>query len=119
MSIMQVQPSKARIITRRPDSVVTIHPAASVIIPSRHYTCIRLSAAQRLYTLSQDLSSVVYIAIADVAQQRAVPIGTRQGRAILYRHSTLVALHTRHAEQLAAGEHSTVMQALKAVASQA
>jgi hypothetical protein len=82
------------------------------------YTYARLEADRRRYTLYADLSSALYSAILDVAQQRAAPIGIRQGRRIVYRHSALVALHTRFAAQLAAGAHWQVIQALQAVASQ-
>jgi hypothetical protein len=83
----------------------------------RPYTYARSENGTRRTLLYLELASALYTAILDVAQQRAVPIGIRQGRRILYRHSQLVALHARYAEQLATGEHWAVVQALETVTS--
>jgi predicted metal-dependent hydrolase len=51
------------------------------------------------------------MAILDIAQQRATPIGIRQGRRILYRHSQLQALATAHQALLATQDHWPPIQA--------
>src|SRR4051794_39434435 len=80
------------------------------------FTYVRSENGTRRTLLYAELHSALYSALIDLAQQRAVPIGIRQGRRICYRHSALVALHTRFVEQLAAGQHWAVIQALEAVA---
>lgn len=64
------------------------------------YTYARSDNGTRRYLLYTELASELYTAILDVAQQRAVPIGIRQGRGVLYRHSQLVALHAQFVDQL-------------------
>ena len=79
-----------------------------------HYA--HLAGGTRRLLLFETLAAALYTAILDVAEQHAVPIGIRRGRTILYRHAQLVALHARFAEQLAAGAHGPVCQALEEIA---
>jgi hypothetical protein len=83
------------------------------------FTYARRSEDQCRYTLYVELGAALYSAILAVDQQRPVPLGIRQGRRILFRHSQLVALHAEYATPLAAGDHWGVVQALEMVAAQA
>ena len=82
------------------------------------YTHARSENGMRRTLLYLGLASALYTAVLDVARQRAVPTGIRQGARIVYRHSQFVALHARYPEQLAAGEHWAVVQALADIALQ-
>ena len=80
------------------------------------YTYARSENGSRRTLLYAELHCALYSALVDLAQQRAVPIGIRRGRTVLYRHSQLVALYTRFAAALADGQHWAVIQALERLA---
>jgi hypothetical protein len=80
------------------------------------FTYARLEADRRRYTLFERLADALYTATIDLQDQRAVPIGIRQGRRILYRHSDLVALAAAHQALLSAKDHWPLLQALGAIA---
>ena len=80
------------------------------------YRYARLEGGMRRYLLYAELRSALYCALVDLAQHRATPLGIRQGRRILYRHSDLVALATAHQGLLAAPDHWPLIQALAEVA---
>ncbi len=75
------------------------------------YTHARLEGGLRRSLLYAELRSALYSARVDLQDQRAAPLGIRQGRRVLFRHSQLVALHADYRAQLAAGDHWGVVQA--------
>lgn len=74
----------------------------------------RVVAGRRTRLLYHLLGDALYTALHDLHDQRATPLGIRQGRRVLYRPEVLARLHQQYRARLGANDHPAVCVALHA-----
>ncbi len=72
-----------------------------------------LAEGQVRRLLCSELSRALYVALVDITEQRAQPLGIRWGQQRIYTRQDLLTLHSLHAVQLASKDHWPVIQVLR------